>query len=120
VSVTDVCRDRVDSPRQNGRVLEVFPETAAVEDGELAVGGVRATELAEEFGTPLVVYCEQTIRTAARVYAGTGAEIVYATATTSRTRSCARPPAPPRSSCSTRPTSPGAQPQPASRVRWSG
>jgi diaminopimelate decarboxylase len=49
-------------------VLSLFPETAAVEGGELAVGGVRASALAEEFGTPLVVYCRRTIEDAARAY----------------------------------------------------
>jgi hypothetical protein len=41
-------------------MLELFPDTARVEDGELTIGGVRASALAEEFGTPLVVYCEET------------------------------------------------------------
>src|SRR5436189_2271852 len=49
-------------------MLELFPDTAAIEDGELSIGGVRASALAEEFGTPLVVYCEETIRGAARAY----------------------------------------------------
>jgi diaminopimelate decarboxylase len=49
-------------------VLELFPDTATVEGGELSVGGVRASALAEEFGTPLLVYCEQTVRTQARAY----------------------------------------------------
>jgi diaminopimelate decarboxylase len=49
-------------------MLELFPETAAVEDGDLAIGGVRVPPLAEEFGTPLVVYCERTIRSQARAY----------------------------------------------------
>ena len=33
---------------------------------DLTLGGVRAAALAEEFGTPLVVYCEQTLRARAR------------------------------------------------------
>src|SRR5919204_153928 len=49
-------------------MLELFPETAAVEDGDLAIGGVRVPPLAEDFGTPLVVYCERTIRAQARAY----------------------------------------------------
>src|SRR3954468_6458845 len=48
--------------------LPLFPETAAIEDDELGVGGVPASELAAEFGTPLVVYCERTILDAARAY----------------------------------------------------
>ncbi len=60
-------------------MLELFPDTARVEDGELAVGGVRASALAAEFGTPLVVYCEATLRTRARAYlrAGSDALIAY-------------------------------------------
>ncbi len=49
-------------------MLEPFPTSVAIEDGELAVGGVPATALAAEFGTPLVVYCEQTLLDAARAY----------------------------------------------------
>ncbi|MFL5944927.1 MAG: diaminopimelate decarboxylase [Gaiellaceae bacterium] len=49
--------------------LELFPDTAAVENGELVVGGVRATELAREFGTPLVAYCRNTVLARARAYA---------------------------------------------------
>jgi len=39
-----------------------------VADGELTVGGLRASALADEFGTPLVVYCEQTLHSQARAY----------------------------------------------------
>ena len=53
-----------------GAVLDLFPESAAFADGGLAIGGIRATELADEFGTPLVVFCEQTLRAQARVPAG--------------------------------------------------
>jgi diaminopimelate decarboxylase len=49
-------------------VLSLFPETATVEHGELSVGGLPTSELAGEFGTPLVVYCERTILDAARAY----------------------------------------------------
>ena len=48
--------------------LPLFPDSAAVSDGELVVGGVRTSALAEQFGTPLVVYCEQTLRARARAY----------------------------------------------------
>jgi diaminopimelate decarboxylase len=47
-------------------MLELLPDTARVEDGELTIGGVRASALAEEYGTPLVVYCEETVRASAR------------------------------------------------------
>jgi diaminopimelate decarboxylase len=62
-------------------VLEILPETALVEDGELSVGGVPATLLAGEHGTPLVVYCAETIRNRVREYreAAPGALIVYGT-----------------------------------------
>jgi diaminopimelate decarboxylase len=46
-------------------VLELFPDTAEVVDGVLHVGGCSAADLAAEYGTPLVVYCEQTVRAAA-------------------------------------------------------
>jgi diaminopimelate decarboxylase len=49
-------------------LLSLFPDSAAVEDGELNVGGLPASQLAAEFGTPLVVYCERTILDAARAY----------------------------------------------------
>ena len=63
------------------QVLDLFPDTAAVENGELMLGGVRATELAREFGTPVVVYDEQTLRNQARAYleAAPGALIAYGT-----------------------------------------
>jgi diaminopimelate decarboxylase len=62
-------------------MLELFPETAAVEGGELVVGGLAVSALAGEFGTPLVVYCEQTIRSMARAYRSVDPEalVVYGT-----------------------------------------
>ena len=62
-------------------MLDLFPESARVDAGELTVGGARASALADEFGTPLVVYCEATIRAQVRAYreAAPGALIVYAT-----------------------------------------
>ncbi len=61
--------------------LELFPDTARSEAGELTIGGVRASDLAREFGTPLVVYCEETIRARARAYreAAPEALVVYGT-----------------------------------------
>jgi diaminopimelate decarboxylase len=60
-------------------VLALFPDSAAVEDGQLSIGGLRATGLAEEFGTPLVVYCDATLRTRVRAYreAVPDARLVY-------------------------------------------
>ena len=34
--------------------MTLLPDTAAVEDGELTVGGIAASELAERFGTTLL------------------------------------------------------------------
>jgi len=63
------------------KVLDLLPQTARIEDGELAIGGVPATQLAEEHGTPLLVYCEHTVRSQVRAYreAAPGALIVYGT-----------------------------------------
>jgi diaminopimelate decarboxylase len=62
-------------------VIEVFPDSARVEDGRLAVGSVAADDLAERFGTPLLVLCEQTLRSRARAAraAAPDALVVYAT-----------------------------------------
>lgn len=62
-------------------LIDLLPDTARVEDGELVLGGVRASELAREFGTPVVVYDEATLRAQARAYveAAPGALIVYGT-----------------------------------------
>ena len=49
-------------------VLELLPDSVAVEDGELVLGGMRVSALASEFGTPLVAYCEETLRARARAY----------------------------------------------------
>jgi len=56
--------------------FELFPDTATADSGELSVGGMRASDLAEEFGTPLVVYCEQTVRARARAYRESAPEAV--------------------------------------------
>src|SRR6185437_6920219 len=65
----------------NLTVLELFPLSAGVEDGRLTLGGIAATDLAAEHGTPLVVYCEETIRAQARAYraAAPDALVVYGT-----------------------------------------
>jgi diaminopimelate decarboxylase len=49
-------------------VLELFPDNAAVQDGELIVDGAHASALADEFGTPLLVYSEPTLRGSAQTY----------------------------------------------------
>jgi diaminopimelate decarboxylase len=60
-------------------VNDVLPASAAVVDGELSVAGVRAAALAEEFGTPLIVYCEQTMLDQVRAYreAAPDARVLY-------------------------------------------
>jgi diaminopimelate decarboxylase len=62
-------------------VLELLPDTAEIVDGVLHVGGCSAVELVEEHGTPLVVYCEETVREAARSWrrGAPHATIVYGT-----------------------------------------
>jgi diaminopimelate decarboxylase len=62
-------------------VLDLFPETARIGDGGLALGGLGASELADRHGTPLLVYCERTIRSQVRAYreAAPGALVVYGT-----------------------------------------
>ena len=62
-------------------MLELFPETAAIDDGELVLGGVRASVLAQQHGTPLVVFCEETLRRQAQAYraAAPEAQIVFGT-----------------------------------------
>src|SRR5919201_1446040 len=81
MSVTFLCRKRAARARHNRAVLGLFPNSAAVENGELMLGGLRSSALADEFGTPLVVYCEQTLQEAARAYrrAAPGALVVYGT-----------------------------------------
>ena len=59
-------------------MLDLFPESARVEGGELVLGGVATSALAGEFGTPLVAYCEQTLRTQARAYRAAAPEALVA------------------------------------------
>ena len=49
-------------------MLDLLPDSARIEGGELVLGGLGATALAEAHGTPLVVYCEETLRARARAY----------------------------------------------------
>jgi diaminopimelate decarboxylase len=77
------CRQKRETITGRGTdaALELFPDSAKVVDSELTVGGVGAAALANEFGTPLVVYCEETIRARARDYRAKapGALVVYGT-----------------------------------------
>jgi diaminopimelate decarboxylase len=63
-------------------MLALFPDSARVQQSELALGGVSAAELADRFGTPLVVYCEETIRKQARAFTaavGEGGRVFFGT-----------------------------------------
>jgi diaminopimelate decarboxylase len=63
------------------RVSDLLPDGASIDESELVVAGVRATELAARYGTPLVVYDETTLRNQARAYraAAPDALVVYGT-----------------------------------------
>ena len=61
-------------------MLELFPDSARIDRTALVLGGMPASELAERFGTPLVVYCEDTVRgraCAMRDAAGEDGRIFY-------------------------------------------
>jgi diaminopimelate decarboxylase len=62
-------------------VTDLLPDSASIQGGVLTIGGVPADELARDFGTPVVVYDEATIRSQARAYreAAPGALVVYGT-----------------------------------------
>ncbi len=62
-------------------LLPLFPDTAEIRDGVLWIGGCSTVELAEKYGTPLYVYCEETIRAAAQSWRAGAPEatIVYGT-----------------------------------------
>ncbi len=63
-------------------MLDLFPGSARVDAGELSLGGVSTSDLTERFGTPLVVYCDETIRRQARdlrAAAGADGRIFYGT-----------------------------------------
>jgi diaminopimelate decarboxylase len=61
-------------------MLELFPLSAATDGDRLTLGGLNAVELAERFGTPLVVYCEETLRAQARALReATGGHVAYGT-----------------------------------------
>ena len=53
-------------PDDERPLLSVLPDSARIVGADLTLGDVAATDLAEKFGTPLVVYCESTLRARAR------------------------------------------------------
>jgi len=62
-------------------MIALFPTGSRIESGVLQLDGLAATELAERFGTPLVVYSEAALRERARMFlrAAPGALVVYGT-----------------------------------------
>jgi diaminopimelate decarboxylase len=62
-------------------MLALFPGGARIAAGVLELDGAATTELAERFGTPLVVYSETSLRERARMFlrALPGALVVYGT-----------------------------------------
>ena len=62
-------------------VLDLFPDSTRIEGAELMIGGLVTEDLATEFGTPLVVYCEETLRARARSLraAVTGGHVAFGT-----------------------------------------
>ncbi len=60
---------------------EVLPVSARCDGDTLTIGGVAATTLAERYGTPLLVYCEETLRAQARALrrALDGGHVAYGT-----------------------------------------
>jgi diaminopimelate decarboxylase len=59
-------------------VLDLLPDSADIRDGELWLGGTKTAELASEHGTPLVVYCERTLRAQAQAYRSAAPEALVA------------------------------------------
>ncbi len=51
-------------------MADILPLTAAIQSGHLAIGGCDIVELAKEFGTPLYVFDEDTIRHQCRAFRG--------------------------------------------------
>jgi diaminopimelate decarboxylase len=62
-------------------MLALFPPDASVENGVLTLDGLPTTDLAERFGTPLVVYSEGSLRERARLFRRAVGEglVVYGT-----------------------------------------
>ena len=58
-------------PNLNDTDNDLFPVTASLDDrGHIAVGGCDLSELAAEYGTPLYVYDEETVRQMCRQFVG--------------------------------------------------
>ncbi len=58
-------------PQLNETDREIFPVSAGLSDtGDITIGGCAISELATEFGTPLYIYDEDTIRQMCRQFVG--------------------------------------------------
>lgn len=58
----------------------LLPDTAAIADGRLAIGGVDVLDLADSYGTPLFIYDEEHLRSRCReAVAAFGDGVAYAT-----------------------------------------
>ncbi len=53
---------------QMGDLISLFPSGSTLDEGMLMVGGCRADDLADEFGTPVLVVAESALRARAREY----------------------------------------------------
>jgi diaminopimelate decarboxylase len=51
-----------------GELISLFPSGSTLDEGMLIVGGCRADDLADEFGTPVLVVSEPALRARAREY----------------------------------------------------
>ena len=63
-------------------LIDLFPGSARIEGADLYLGGYAAISPRRAFGTPLVVYCEQTLRERARslrAAVGTDGHVVFGT-----------------------------------------
>lgn len=57
---------------------EILPDTARIHESGLSIGGCDATELAREFGTPLIIFDKETFQARARSFtSAVGAERVF-------------------------------------------
>src|SRR6059058_17490 len=74
-----LCRFSADSLQRRGRLSPCSSCFRRAPNSPTA--SLRATQLAREFGTPLLVYCEQTLRSQAAAYAHADPEalVVYGT-----------------------------------------
>ena len=65
--------------------LNVFPDTAKIDElGQLTIGGCNTRDLAQEYGTPVYVFDEETLRSRCRSFVrefnqrAPGTQVLYA------------------------------------------